>query len=226
MPASATLRVLLAGAGVVLVLTGCTSVKSAKPADNVSPAETSQYSDADPLRLAVIGDSNTNGFSGTWESGVEQANAYITYTTDTTIVSAGGWANNGATSTYMAQMVTPIDDVDLLAVMIGTNNKTEGVTPEELVSDIDRAVATIAPRNVVILAIPPMDAAPEIPVSVNAQLAGLADKRDWDFFDPWLGLRGSDNKWESEYLRDGLHTTRAGYEKMGLNLQEHLKETF
>ena len=181
---------------------------------------------ANPLRLAVIGDSNTNGFSGTWEMGVEQGNAYSSYTTDATIETVGGWANNGASSTYMAQMVTPIDDVDVLAVMIGTNNTLEGVTPAALVGDIDRAVATISPRDVLILAIPPMDASPTIPVSINDQLAGLADKRDWDYFDPWEGLRGSDNKWEPEFRRDGLHTTQAGYKKMGLNLREHLLDTY
>ena len=221
-----TLRVLLAGVGVVALLTGCASDAPTTASTSTPTPTPTPFSKTNPLRLAVIGDSNTNGFSGTWDTGVERANAYICYITDAAIESVGGWANNGASSTYMAQMVTPIEDVDVLAVMIGTNNKQEGVTPEALVGDIDRAVATIAPRNVVILAIPPMDAAPEIPVSINAQLAGLADKRDWDYFDPWLGLRGSDDKWEPEFLRDGLHTTRAGYEKMGINLQEHLKDTF
>lgn len=220
MPHAVSRRTLLAAIGVVVLLTGCAQDVAAPP------AKPSVYSESNPLRLAVIGDSNTNGFSGTWDAGVEQGNAYIRYTTDETIESVGGWANNGASSTFMAQMVTPIDDVDVLAIMIGTNNKTEGVTPEALVGDIDSAVATIAPRKVVILAIPPMEAAPAIPVSINEQLAGLADKRDWDYFDPWQGLRGSDDKWESEYLRDGLHTTRAGYMKMGQNLQEHLKDTF
>jgi lysophospholipase L1-like esterase len=136
---------------------------------------------------------------------------------------AGGWGNDGATSTFMASNTPTVEDVDVALIMIGTNNRLAGVPDTQLDADILQTVEKLAPKDTVILGIPPQNASPETPPEVNAHLEEFADAQGFHFFDPWKNLTNKDRKWRTEFFRDGIHTNMAGYKLMGAEVRKYVR---
>ncbi|OUD86554.1 hypothetical protein BC477_01075 [Clavibacter michiganensis subsp. michiganensis] len=166
-------------------------------------------------RIVVMGDSNTNGFVGTLPQGIDQGMAYVDYVVGDPLTFAGGWGTDGATSTVMAANTPTVEDVDVALIMIGTNNRIAGVPDTQLDADILQTVEKLAPKETVILGIPPQNASPETPPEVNAHLEQFADAQGYHFFNPWVNLTNKDMKWRTEFFRDGIHTNMTGYKLMG-----------
>jgi lysophospholipase L1-like esterase len=231
MPARRMARGAVSALAAILLLAGCsdgsaapTSAPGTPGSDGtLEPTATATTAPEDLIRVAVMGDSNTNGFVGTLEQGREQGMAYVDYVVGDPMTFAGGWGNDGATSTFMAASTPAIEDVDVALIMIGTNNRPSGVPDTQLDADILQTVGKLAPQETVILGIPPQNAAPEIPREVNAHLEEFAEAQGFDYFDPWKNLTTKTGKWRTEFFRDGIHTTMKGYKLMGAEVRNHLR---
>lgn len=220
---TSALLALLISAGAV---TACTT-----PPPTATPAETGAASEvveevALPLRVAVVGDSNTTGFKTTLADGIDAGAAWISLVPQAQIKYAGGWAQNGATSTAMRENIKPLQDVDVLVIMAGTNNIAMGMPDDVLAADLTAIAATVGARHTVLSSIPPFDARPEDATVLNARLASLASANGWSFMDPWATLRTPAGKWMDIYRLDGLHTTPDGYQTMALALRDQLVAAF
>jgi lysophospholipase L1-like esterase len=227
MPARRMARGAVSALAAVLLLAGCTSGAPAPgPASSdgtLEPTATATTAPEDMVRVAVMGDSNTNGFVGTLEQGMEQGMAYVGYVVGDPMTFVGGWGNDGATSTFMAASTPTIEDVDVALIMIGTNNRASGVPDTQLDADILQTVGILAPQETVILGIPPQNAAPETPTEVNAHLEAFAEAQGFHYFDPWVNLTTKTGKWRTEFFRDGIHTNMKGYKLMGAEVRKYLR---
>lgn len=193
--------------------------RAAVPSATTSPSLSEDTSlaappNAGPVKVAVVGDSNSTGFSGTLEAGVAAKKAWVALMPESDFVWVGGWAHDGATSTQMAEQALPVAGADLVLIMAGTNNIAVGMPGEALASDLEQIVEVTGARSVGLIAIPPLNPLPQQAIALNAELAQLAHDRSWMFFDPWADLRTSEGMWEAAYLSDGVHTTAGGYQQM------------
>jgi len=202
----------------VLVLAGC-SAGDDGPTEAVTPSAAPE-----PLRLAVIGDSNTTGLSGTLEQGVAAGTAYVAQLEDPGVEFVGGWAHDGASSELMARQVPAVPDVDVLVVMAGTNDAAQGIDASRRAAALDNMARTVAADRTVLLAVPPIDVRPAQAIDLNAELKALAEARGWGFHDPWVDLRTPEGTWAEPYRLDGLHTNAAGYTALGDDMGDFLSE--
>ncbi|OUE08022.1 esterase [Clavibacter michiganensis] len=227
MPARRMARGAVSALAAVLLLAGCTS-GNPQPTPTATEAEPAPSASAttapeDMVRIVVMGDSNTNGFVGTLPQGIDQGMAYVDYVVGDPLTFAGGWGNDGATSTFMAANTPTVEDVDVALIMIGTNNRLAGIPDTQLDTDILETVGKLAPKETVILGIPPQNASPETPPQVNAHLEEFADAQGFHYFDPWVNLTNKDDKWRTEFFRDGIHTNMTGYKLMGAEVRRFVR---
>jgi len=222
-------RLLTAGIallGLSLGLCACTL----GPVDGEGSASTAPAgptsSTADPLRIAVVGDSNTTGLGGTLDRGVETGSSYAAQLGHDDLEVVGGWAHDGASSELMAAQVTPVADVDVLVVMAGTNDPAQGVDAARREAALTTIDGVVSPTHTVLLAVPPIDVRPRQAADMNAELAAFAESRQWNFHDPWQALRSSDDTWLSDYRLDGIHTNAQGYAALGTDVGDYLQDSF
>jgi lysophospholipase L1-like esterase len=209
---------LIAAASVSMVIVaGCSSV-TPEPSSSATSAPL-------PIRIAVVGDSNTTGLQGSLEAGVANGTAWVAQLTPSEFEFVGGWARDGASSTLMAQKTTPIDDVDVLVIMAGTNNAAVGIPIEQLTEDLEQIAATVDADKVVLSADPPLDGTPDVIAALNVTLADIAEDEGWGFHDAWSDLRSPEQKWLPAYKLDGVHTTREGYGVMAADMETYLLDT-
>jgi lysophospholipase L1-like esterase len=205
---------IVAASASVIIVAGCSSL-SPEPSPSPSTAP-------EPIRIAVVGDSNTTGLQGSLENGVANGTAWVAQLTSGEFKFVGGWARDGATSTVMAQQTQPIADVDLLVIMAGTNNAAQGISTEQLAADFETIAATIDADEVVLSADPPLDGTPEVIADLNVTIAEIAKDEGWRFHDSWAELRSPQQKWLPEYRLDGVHTTKEGYGVMASDMESYL----
>ncbi|CAQ02345.1 SGNH/GDSL hydrolase family protein [Clavibacter sepedonicus] len=227
MPARRMARGAVSALAAVLLLAGCTSANP-QPTPTTTegapePSASASTAPEDLVRIVVMGDSNTNGFVGTLPQGIDQGMAYVDYVVGDPLTFAGGWGTDGATSTVMAANTPTVEDVDIALIMIGTNNRIAQVPDTQLDADILQTVEKLAPKDTVILAIPPQNASPETPPEVNAHLEQFAEAQGYHFFNPWKNLTNKDMKWRSEFFRDGIHTNMKGYKLMGAEVRNYVR---
>lgn len=221
-------KVLLGGllAASLAVLTGCSSAPRsepeagartaiAAPTASSAPAGGALGTTADPVRVAVVGDSLTAGGGRELSWGLT-ADTWITYAKGNGIEYVGGWAKGGTTVQTQAAAVRPIADVDVLVLMAGTNDVRHHLSFAQSASSYDSIVATIHPKHVIIGAIPPYDRNPQGAAVYEKQLRAYVATKDWDFVDPWAFARDG-LRYRAGVSLDGIHPTTAGYQRLGEN---------
>jgi lysophospholipase L1-like esterase len=180
-----------------------------------------------PVSVAVIGDSNSNGnnIDRTLADGIEDKTAYITQNRGF-VKFAGGWANSGATSGYIAWNAPAVSNADVVAIMAGTNDVINGISKADLEKNLRTTVSKVGVNKVLILGIPPLKDRNQDVSAMNATLKQIAYENGWSFFDPWTDLRTADNSWKAEYYADGVHTNAAGYKVIGYAVEQYIAKTY
>lgn len=210
---------------VVVLLSACTGSwdRRVVASPTASPTETSMPSA--PIRVAVVGDSNTTGLSGTLENGITAGQSWVAQLHEPQFVVVGGWARDGASTALMAEQLDQLGDVDVLVLMGGTNDPPLGIDRASTISNLHKMVQIVQPGSVVLSSVPPVQAVPERATRLNDELREAARVSHWRFADPWAPLRASGGTWKSPYLRDGIHTTTAGYALVGQELEDVIRES-
>jgi lysophospholipase L1-like esterase len=160
-----------------------------------------------PIRLAVIGDSITSWappYAG------ERAQSWVFSATSNAVPLVGGWARPGATIADMRAALGPVDDVDVLVVMAGTNDVYQGSDPAQRLADLDAMVATVGARVVIVSSTAPYGYDVALGAAWNSTLAAHADARGWHYVDPWALVRDAGGSWlpGADY-GDGIHPSPA-----------------
>lgn len=156
-----------------------------------------------PLRVAVVGDSLSAGHSRFLGNGLDE-DSWMTYAEGDGIEFAGGWARAGATPKQMADAVRPVERVDVLVVLAGTNAVLHGERVSDTADSYDRIVDVIRPERVVVAAIPPYRAHAAEALAYNRDLRVLTRERGWTWVDPWRAARDGDD-WAPGFSADGVH---------------------
>jgi lysophospholipase L1-like esterase len=222
-------RAALAAAALALLATGCSvPVTSASPgsapigapqaASSPVPAERGAGEGRDAVRVAIVGDSLTAGGGRLLSDGLD-ANTWMTYARGDGVEWVGGWAEGGSTIQEQAVAVAPVADVDVLVLMSGTNDVRKGIGFAESAASYDAVVATIAPRHVVVAAIPPYDRSPAAAAVYQRALERHVLAKGWTWNDPW-GFARDGLVFAAGTSPDGIHPTTAGYQRLGESLRQ------
>ena len=187
----------------------------AAPRASAAPRDGDPGTAADPVRVAVVGDSLTAGGGRELSWGLTP-DTWIGYAQGNGIDYVGGWAKGGTTVQVQAENVTPVSDVDVLVLMAGTNDVRLHLSFRSAAASYDSIVRTIHPRHVIIGAIPPYDRNPKAAALYERQLRAYVRTRDWDFVDPWSFARDG-LVYRAGTSKDGVHPTTAGYRRLGEN---------
>ena len=202
--------------GAVLAVAACTSMilgcSAPAPADGTgSPAASAVALHG---TFAAVGDSISDADSPDFSAGELGAASWATYVVDDGFAFAGGWAEWGATTAMMADLVGPIE-ADVLVVLAGTNDVAFGIPFEESAANLDRIIDTVGIEDVLVVSIPPMAALPAGAEAYNDRLDDLAGDRGWRFVDASAGLRTADGRFGDGMSSDGLHPSAEGARVLG-----------
>lgn len=213
-----------AAAALCLAAAGCTDAaagdRAATPAVESGPVG-SGPAEVDELTFAVVGDSLTAGLgepldgvrvrgTGSWVPAAQQPDVRL----------VGGWAVPGATTADMRAGFVPVP-ADVLVVLGGTNDLLEQVPWEESRANLLAVVAEAGVDDVLVLAVPPLQAAPASAAGYDFRLAALAADQGWDYLDPWHEV-STGTGWVPGASDDGVHPTQAVADRVGELVGEEL----
>lgn len=178
----------------------------------------------DAVRMAVVGDSLSQGDSRDFAAGDLGELSWVPWALGDGVEFAGGWAVSGSTT---AQMLAAVEqyDADVLVVLAGTNDLALGVDPDETAANLARIVEVADVPRVVLVAIPPNDFRSGDEVSrFNAALAQLAQRNGWEFADASAPLRTEDNRFREGLTIDGIHPSVEGARLLGEGIRAAVRE--
>lgn len=158
------------------------------------------------LRLAVVGDSLSAGFSrGFTQEGLHPS-SYVYWVAQDPIALVGGTAVPGATSVEQQARTVPVA-ADVLVLALGTNDLFQRVPFEDTAQALREIASIVDAPRVMVLAVPP--AQPEFAVTTpefNRALRRLATAQGWEFSDAVAVVRDGDG-WAPGMTTDGVHYT-------------------
>lgn len=190
-------------------------VASRTPTPTAAPSATFA---ARPITFAVIGDSITQADSPDIVNRAVGAGSWITYASVDGVEFAGGWAERGAETNAMAAYARPVV-ADVLVVLAGTNDAANGIPFEESARNISAIVQAASAKRVVVSAIPPLDEAPWIAESFNAQLLAFVQQNGWTWVDGVAGVRTVDGVFAEGMTIDGVHPTERAARIIGESIR-------
>ncbi|GAB2452692.1 lysophospholipase L1-like esterase [Conyzicola lurida] len=201
------------------------STATPTPTATASPAPSATASDDDPVSIAVVGDSITavvTGFNEGFTTGTYSADSWLASTVDDDIVFAGGWAVAGARTLDMRNGVAPVS-ADLLVMLAGTNDVLREEDRQGSLENMVAIADTVGAENVLVLAIPPINAAPERATQFNVDAKALAERHGWTWFDAAAGLRDG-GSFIAGLTKDGVHPTPVGQKLMGAAVRAEIED--
>jgi lysophospholipase L1-like esterase len=206
---------------------GDESTPSAQPTTTAAPtpAPSATASDEDAVRIAVVGDSITAvipGFNEGFATGTYSSDSWLASTVDDDIVFAGGWAVAGARTLDMRNGVGPVT-ADLLVMLAGTNDVLREEDRQGSLENMVAIADTVGADNVLVLAIPPINAAPERAIQFNVDAKALAERHGWTWFDAAAGLRDGDS-FIAGLTVDGVHPTPVGQKLIGAAVRAEIED--
>ena len=159
----------------------------------------------EPVTFAAVGDSITAWID---RAGVPQPNTWVSFVGPEVEFTGEGWAKGGANLAEMQANTVPVS-ADVLVVMAGTNDLGDayGTPMGARLASVDMIVATANPARAIIVAVPPLEMAPQWSNDWNATLLEFAASRGWQWVDPWVTVRAADGHWTPGASSDGIHPT-------------------
>ncbi|MEA5453556.1 SGNH/GDSL hydrolase family protein [Sinomonas sp. JGH33] len=172
------------------------------------------------VRFAAIGDSITYANSPDFLGGRTGSLSWITYAVGPDLRFVGGWARGGATTEVMAANAGP-EDADVLAIIAGTNDVARNVPFSVTAANLEKIVATVGARRVVVSAIPPRNDNAQGTEAFNEALELFVAQRGWTFVDAVAGVRDGE-RYAAGMSDDGVHPSEEGARIIGTALGQAL----
>ncbi len=176
------------------------------------------------VRIAVIGDSNTEADSPKFAAGQIGSNSWVRTTVKNGVLFVGGWAKGGSTSVEQAQNYAGVNDAGVLVIMTGTNDLSRQLPFRHTESSIVKMVDATLGAKVVLLAIPPRNSATSPTVEeFNSSLSALASEHGWTFSDQLQFARSPGGRYVDGLTSDGTHLTPDAEKQLGENVAKMLQ---
>ena len=182
------------------------------------------------MQILCFGDSNTYGYDprgffggryGAEDRWVDLLKMQAGYE----VINAGVNGREIPQSSYILQLSSTLASVDILLVMLGTNDLLQGATAAETANRMEVYLTALLPyhKQIMLVAPPPMKRGAWVPadalVAESVQLIEgykvLAEKLHIPFVDT--------RHWNIELAFDGVHFTQAGHHQFAKHLVKHLK---
>jgi lysophospholipase L1-like esterase len=172
--------------------------------------------------FGVVGDSITAGLGAPVRgTEVRGTGSWVDAADVAPLEFRGGWAVPGARTADMRDGVAPVD-ADVLVVLGGTNDVLGGVPWERTREDLVAASAATGVPEVVLVAVPPLDVAPQAREDLNGRLGALADEQGWAWVDPWTDVATERGTFAAGTSADGVHPTQAVADLVGARIRAAL----
>ncbi len=172
------------------------------------------------LRLVAVGDSITAADSPDFAAGELGGASWVRHVVGEDVAFSGGWAVWGATTAEMAAAVEPLTG-DVLVLLAGTNDA--GVPFAETADNLRAVVARAEVREVVLCAVPPIDADPDRADRLNEGLADLARAEGWGWVPRPEALSDDRGRFAPGMSSDGLHPSEEGARVIGRAVADALR---
>lgn len=182
------------------------------------------------MQILCFGDSNTYGYDprGFFGDRYDDTDRWVDLLAKQTgyeLINAGANGQEIPHSPYALRLLTEYAPVDLLLVMLGTNDLLQGVSAKNAADRMDAFLNLLPPHynRILLVAPPPMKRGAWVPtdelVSESINLASeyrlLAEKRGIAFVDT--------RHWNIELTFDGVHFTEEGHHTFAANLRKELR---
>lgn len=182
------------------------------------------------MKIVCIGDSNTYGydprsyFGGRYEKTVRWTGRLAEAGFEVVNLGMNGAEipHRAATAEHLQRRLEQLLPIDVVTVMLGSNDLLQGLTPEETTQRMERFLDTLRDFPVLLLAPPRMrrgawvEQEPLIAASeqLAAQYAALAKRRALPFHDPGA----------CETAHDGVHLSPTGHAQFAESLTAFLRK--
>ena len=181
------------------------------------------------MRILCFGDSNTYGYDprgylGDRYSADDRWVDLISAQTGHELINAGVNGQEIPRNPYCLRLLAQQQDVDILLVMLGTNDLLQGATAKEAAVRMEAFLNTLRPHcgKVLLVAPPPMKRGAWVPtdalVDESIRLADeyrlVAERLNIPFLDT--------RHWNIDLAYDGVHFTEAGHHGFARHLTEYL----
>ena len=181
------------------------------------------------MRILCFGDSNTYGYDprgylGDRYSADDRWVDLISAQTGHEVINAGINGQEIPRDPYCLRLLAQQQDVDILLVMLGTNDLLQGASAKEAAVRMEAFLNTLRPHcgKVLLVAPPPMKRGAWVPtdalVDESIRLADeyrlVAERLNIPFLDT--------RHWNIDLAYDGVHFTEAGHHGFARHLTEYL----
>jgi lysophospholipase L1-like esterase len=172
------------------------------------------------IRFAFAGDSLTSARS-----------SWLNQLDDPSLVEVGGFAKSGYTTKQVLAEIKPEAEIDVLVILLGTNDVHFGVPRGEVKANIDKIVDKVGAPRVLLSYIPPSDVTWSKGVNrqvesalLNRYMLNVAYHRGWMMYDPWASYRTSKNGWTPGASTDKVHPVPAVSEAAADRMEEYIRQ--
>lgn len=171
-------------------------------------------------RLAVVGDSISQGDSPAFSRGDTGPRTWVHHLDASALRFVGGSVKGGMTSKQILAANPNDTRADLVVYMLGTNDIRSGITAPQLVDNIaehHKQSTLQSSATVVVTAIGPIPGLDSDRIrDWNADVKKQSQQERFIFIDPWTDLATPDYQWKKKtYTFDGLHPSTVGAKAQG-----------
>lgn len=174
------------------------------------------------MKIICFGDSNTFGYDPRGYLGDRYDQPWPEILAGKLGCTVLNWGENGRR--IPTRVIDFPADMDLLIVMLGTNDLLEGSSPEAISQKMERFLETIPNKKLLLIAPPPMKLGAWVPnqnIIKNAnnltnQYLCLAKQRNIRFADA--------GEWNVSLAYDGVHLTQEGHSSFAEGLIDYLNK--
>lgn len=185
------------------------------------------------MRILCLGDSNTYGydprsFFGDRYPAEDRWVDLLAQMTGWAVINDGSNGRGIPRAPTSLRLLTEYSPVDVILVMLGTNDLLQGASAGETAARMDAFLNLLPPhcKNILLVAPPPMKRGAWVPtdelvtesVLLAAEYSLLAKKQDIPYIDT--------RHWKIELAFDGVHFTEEGHHIFAENLKKELCRLF
>ena len=181
------------------------------------------------MKILCFGDSNTYGYDprsyfGDRYLADDRWTDLLAKQTEWEIINAGANGREIPRNPYAFRLLTEHAPMDILLVMLGTNDLLQGSTAKETATRMEAFLNLLPPHcmNILLIAPPSMKRGAWVPTDeLVAESIHLAE--EYKFLAEKLNIPFVDTRsWDIELTFDGVHFTEAGHHTFAENLRKGL----
>ena len=180
------------------------------------------------MRVLCFGDSNTYGYDprGFFGDRYPAEGRWVDLLAEKTgweVINAGLNGRDIPSDDGMLRLLAQYQPVDVLLIMLGTNNLLQGDTAEKTADKMDTFLHRVMPycKKVLLIAPPPMERGAWVDTQALVEASGKLTEEYAKLADKWKISFVNTCSWQIPLSFDGVHFTQEGHVRFGEKLLEY-----